>query len=137
MADNVCCPGCGKLPVGRKARTEGGGNRQAVSKSLNYDPFSVEALQGWEDLVEHVNTVRADLPSLLRKKDFVGHGHLDAILELFDLDLVTLNLGLQAPNQVLIGIVQIKDLLFLRKRLLLLLLRPATGHQRHDHQHQR
>lgn len=136
MAHNVCCPIRGNLPVGRKAGTEGGGNRQAVRKTLNYDPFSVEALQGRGNLVERVYPVRADLPSPLRKKDFVSHGHLDAILELLDLDLVTLNLGLQALIQILIGIVHIERRFILWERLLILLSRPATGHQPYDHQQQ-
>jgi hypothetical protein len=62
---------------------------------------------------------------------------LDAIFELFDLDLVTLNLGPQVLIQGLIGIVHVEDFVILRQRLLILLLRPATAHQRHDHQHRR
>ena len=59
------------------------------------------------------------------------------ILELFDLDLVALNLRLQTLIQILKGIVHVEGLLVPLKRLLILRLRPATANQSHGHQHQR
>ena len=59
------------------------------------------------------------------------------ILELFDLDLVALNLRLQTLIQILKGIVHVEGLLVPLKRLLIPRLRPATANQSHGHQHQR
>ena len=116
-----------EIPVIRESTCKWLYNRVVVGETFDHNLFAGSALKRRHDFAQFLFSILAKFPSSFREQDGVNHRYLNPILELLDLHLVSVHLGLEILVELPVGVVHLGSMLNLLDFLVVLLLRHTPG----------